>query len=46
MKETFVRLNKVNMERVQKCKLITAVKTPYTKSGRIDLEAFNKIVQF
>jgi hypothetical protein len=46
MKEHFVRLNKVNMERVQKCKLITAVKTPYAKSGRIDLEAFNKIVQF
>jgi len=46
MKETFVRLNKEKMERVQKCKLITAVKTPYSKSGRIDLEAFNKIVKF
>jgi|LauGreDrversion4_2_1035121.scaffolds.fasta_scaffold281675_1 hypothetical protein len=44
MKETFVRLNKEKMERVQKCKLITAVKTPYSKSGRIDLEAFNKII--
>lgn len=44
MRETFVRLNKEKMERVQKCKLITAVKTPYTKSGRIDLDAFNKIV--
>lgn len=44
MRETFVRLNKEKMERVQKCKLITAVKTPYTKSGRIDLQAFNKIV--
>jgi len=46
MKETFCRLNKEKMERVQKCKLITAVKTPYSKSGRIDLEAFNKIVKF
>jgi hypothetical protein len=44
MKETFLRLNKEKMERVQKCKLITAVKTPYAKSGRIDLEAFNKII--
>ena len=44
MKETFVRLNKDKMESVQKYKLILAVKTPYSKSGRIDLEAFNKIV--
>jgi len=46
MKETFLRLNKEKMEKVKKCKLITAMKTPYTKSGRIDLEAFKKILEF
>ena len=35
-----------NMEKVQKSRLITAVKTPYTSTGRIDLNQYDKIVQY
>lgn len=31
-------------ERVKACRLITAVKTPYLPSGRIDLNAFDTLV--
>lgn len=34
------------MEKVQSSRLITAVKTPYTCTGRIDLNAYDKIVEF
>ena len=34
-----------NLERVQHAQLITAIKTPYTKSGRIDLNAYEKLIQ-
>jgi len=34
-----------NLERVQHAQLITAIKTPYTKSGRIDLNAYDKLIQ-
>ena len=34
-----------NMERVQHAQLITAIKTPYTMSGRIDLNAYDKLIQ-
>ena len=30
---------------VQNAKLITAIKTPYTATGRIDVDAFDKHVQ-
>jgi len=33
-------------DKVQKAQLMTAVKTPYTKTGRLDLEAFDKLVRF
>lgn len=32
------------MERIKQARLITAVKTPYTYSGRIDLNAMDKLV--
>lgn len=34
------------MDRVQNARLITAIKTPYTSSGRIDLNAFESMVEF
>lgn len=39
-------LNASKMERVKGARLITAVKTPYAYSGRIDLNAFDRIVDF
>ena len=35
-----------DMEKVQSARLITAIKTPYTCTGRIDLNAYDKLVQF
>ena len=32
-------------KRVQQAKLITAIKTPYTATGRIDIEAFDRHVE-
>jgi 4-hydroxy-tetrahydrodipicolinate synthase len=34
------------MEKVQSSRLITAIKTPYTCTGRIDLNAYDKLVEF
>lgn len=34
------------MERVKKARLITAIKTPYTYSGRIDLNALDELIEF
>jgi 4-hydroxy-tetrahydrodipicolinate synthase len=39
-------LNASKMERVKGARLITAVKTPYAYSGRIDLNAFDRLVDF
>lgn len=36
----------MNKEKVQKAKLYTAVKTPYTKTGRLDLSAFDELIRF
>ena len=34
------------MDRVKKARLITAIKTPYTYSGRIDLNVMDELVEF
>ena len=34
------------MDKVKKSRLITAIKTPYTSTGRIDLNAYEKLVEF
>lgn len=34
------------MDRIKRARLITAIKTPYTFSGRIDLNTMDKIVEF
>ena len=34
-----------NLERVQHAQLITAIKTPYTKSGRIDLNSYDILIK-
>ena len=39
-------LNTSKMERVKNARLITAIKTPYTYSGRIDLNTMDRIVEF
>jgi len=35
-----------DMDKVKKSRLITAIKTPYTSTGRIDLNAYEKLVGF
>ena len=39
-------LNESKLERVKKARLYTAIKTPYTYSGRIDLNVFDQLVEF
>jgi hypothetical protein len=39
-------LNTSKMDRIKKARLITAIKTPYTYSGRIDLNTMDRIVEF
>ena len=34
------------MDRLKMARLITAIKTPYTYSGRIDLNVLDRIVEF
>lgn len=34
------------MDRIKKARLITAIKTPYTLSGRIDLNAMDRLIDF
>lgn len=34
------------MDKVKRSRLITAIKTPYTSTGRIDLNAYEKLVEF
>ena len=34
------------MERVKSSRLITAVKTPYSNTGRIDLNSLDNLIQF
>ena len=36
----------LNKDKVQRAQLYTAVKTPYTKTGRLDLSAFDELVKF
>ena len=35
-----------DMEKVKRSRLITAIKTPYTSTGRIDLNAYEQLVEF
>ena len=39
------RGRQASVEEVKKCSLITAIKTPYLKSGKIDLPKYDKLVE-
>ena len=43
--ETGGKRRQASVEEVKKCSLITAIKTPYLKSGKIDLPKYDKLVE-
>lgn len=40
-----MRVSTVSVEDIKKCRLITAIKTPYNTNGSIDIPAFDRMME-